>query len=198
MQSFLFSHPSTCLCHPILTSYIESKTRRLLLRNCAHSKSAKLWMTSVNTQKTYPSDGEHSFLQVKQLLERTKKLGKLRVIVTNEASVMESICTTEKLFYAQGPNHLMYANLIDSSLNLDLHIKLEALGAVRFEQGVSRTASKDPTYIIRWLGKDYTTVVLSMFLQWDREPSDISPERIAEWKQLKEEYCQNNLTYNFQ
>ncbi|GJD10323.1 hypothetical protein Gasu2_45200 [Galdieria sulphuraria] len=126
------------------------------------------------------------------------KLGKLRIIVTNAASVMESICTTEKLFYAKGPNQSTYANLIDSSLNLDLHIKLEALGAVRFEQGVSRSASKAPTYIIRWLGKDHTTVVLSMFLQGDKDPSDVPPESVAEWKQLKQEYCQNSLTYIFQ
>jgi putative heme iron utilization protein len=195
MPSFVWSFPFSTCRYCRRRSLVELRTRQICVRGrVARINPAILWLQCVDAEKTAQPQTEESFSQVKQLLESTKKLGKLRIIVTNDACVMESICTTEKLFYAQGPNQALYANLIDTSLNLDLHIKLEAIGAVRFEQGVSRTPSKDPTYIIRWLGKDHTTVVLSMFLQWDKEPRDISSERIEEWKKLKEEYCQNSPT----
>eukprot|EP00871_Galdieria_phlegrea_P002566 jgi/Galph1/330/GphlegSOOS_G5113.1 len=138
------------------------------------------------------------FEKLKTVLEETKQLGKLRLIATNEATVMESICTTEKLFYAQGgPNNALYANLIDTAINLDLHLKLEAIGGIRFEQGVSRTLSKSPTYIIRWLARDLKTVILSMFLQWDKDPSDISPQRIEHWNALKEKYTKDREIHAF-
>ena len=33
---------------------------------------------------------------------------------------------------------------------------------------------QDPTYIIRVTGNDAEKVVLSIFLQWDKEPADVS------------------------
>ena len=40
--------------------------------------------------------------KLKEFLEETKKIGKVRLITTNDAAVMEAICTTDKLFYAEG------------------------------------------------------------------------------------------------
>jgi hypothetical protein len=35
------------------------------------------------------------------------------------------------------------------------------------------------------LGNDNEKVVCSLFLQWDKEPSDISKDRIAAWEAMK-------------
>jgi hypothetical protein len=78
--------------------------------------------------------------------------------------------------------------VIDPKINLDLHLLLDGVGGARFEQGVSRTPSKDPTYIIRVTGKEPEKVVLSIFLQWDKAPSDVSPERVAAWSGMKAKY----------
>mmetsp|Transcript_14536 Transcript_14536/g.32504 ORF Transcript_14536/g.32504 Transcript_14536/m.32504 type:complete len:189 (+) Transcript_14536:3-569(+) len=127
--------------------------------------------------------------KLKGFLDETKGVGRIRLICTNDASVMEAICTTDKLFYASGgPKQLEYANIIDPSINLDLHLLLEGVGGARFETGVSRTPTKDPTYIIRMLGTDQEKVVASFFLQWDKAPSDIEPERIAAWQAMKTKY----------
>jgi hypothetical protein len=67
----------------------------------------------------------------------------------------------------------------------DLHLLLEGVGGARFETGVARTPTKDTTYIIRMLGNDNEKVVCSLFLQWDKEPSDISKDRIAAWEAMK-------------
>lgn len=123
----------------------------------------------------------------KEFLDRLKPLEKVRLIVRNEAGIMESIATFDGLFFAsiRGGE---YANLIDSSLNLDLHLLLNAVSGCRFDIGVSRTPDKSPTYALRLLASDKETVALSVFLQWDKVPTDIAPERVNAWKKLKEDY----------
>merc|ERR1712216_998569 len=127
--------------------------------------------------------------KLKQFLEEAKGLGKVRLIAQNDASVMESIATLDGLFYATGgPKQLEYANVIDPKINLDLHLLLDGVGGARLETGVSRTPTRDPTYIVRMTGNDPEKVVLSIFLQWDKEPSDVSQERVDAWKAMKEKY----------
>ena len=102
---------------------------------------------------------------------------------------------------------------------------MRAWAGARFENGVSRTPTRDPTYIVRMTGNDpgvtacllacdtcmprptatascglgarvmilYVSadgwvgwraadkVVLSIFLQWDKDPSDIGKDRIDAW-----------------
>lgn len=59
------------------------------------------------------------------------------------------------------------------------------MSGARFETGVSRSASKATTYIIRILGEDREEVVLSVFLQWDKEPEDIAQARVDSWVSLR-------------
>lgn len=123
---------------------------------------------------------------VKEFLDRLKGLGTTRLIVTNSAGVMEAITTWDGLFFATIPKG-EYANLIKPKENLDLHLRLENVAAARFETGVSRSASKAPTYIIRFLGQDKEEVVLSVFLQWEKEVEDIAQERIEHWLAMKKD-----------
>lgn len=112
---------------------------------------------------------------------------------------MEAIATTDSLFYAVGgPAKAEYANIIDPSINLDLHLKLSGVAGARFETGVSRGGGGGTTYIIRVLGLEEDAVILSLFMQWDKVASDVSEERVAAWMALKEEYCgQGNDTVRF-
>ena len=127
----------------------------------------------------------------KEFLDRLKPLGKVRLITRNQAAIMEAIATFDGLFFATvGSGE--YGNIVDMSINLDIHLLLSAVSGARFETGVSRTPSKDPTYVIRILGADKKNAALSVFLQWDKEPSDIAPERIEAWKKLKEDYVKDD------
>lgn len=128
---------------------------------------------------------------LKRFLNATPALGRLRLITSNrDACVMEAIATTDSLFYAVGgPAKAEYANIIDPSINLDLHLKLSGVAGARFETGVSRGGGGGTTYIIRVLGLDEDAVILSLFMQWDKVASDVSEERVAAWMALKEEYC---------
>lgn len=103
---------------------------------------------------------------------------------------MEAIATTDNLFYAVGgPAKAEYANIIDMSINLDLHLKLSGVAGARFETGTARGGAGGTTYVIRVLGLDEGVVILSLFMQWDKVASDVGEERIAAWMALKEEYC---------
>lgn len=123
----------------------------------------------------------------KQFLDRLKALGKVRLVARNDAAIMESIATFDGLFFASIPSG-EYANIVDMSINLDMHLLLAGVSGARFEIGKSRSASKAPTFIIRVLGEDRRVVVLSIFVQWEKDPTDIAPERIDAWKQLKADY----------
>lgn len=126
----------------------------------------------------------------KQFLDRFKSLGRVRLVARNNAAIMEAIATFGGLFFASIPSG-EYANIVDMSINLDMHLLLAGVSGARFEMGKSRTATKAPTYIIRVLGGDRESIVLSIFLQWDKDPNDIEPERVDAWKQLKADYVDN-------
>ncbi|KAI0558308.1 hypothetical protein FGB62_219g018 [Gracilaria domingensis] len=133
----------------------------------------------------------------KQFLDRLKALGNLRLIGRNDAVIMESIATFDGLFYATIPTG-EYANLIDSSINLDMHLLLEGFSGAKFQTGISRDSTKSTTYIIRLLGKDRSSVILSLFLQWEKTPTDISQERTEAWKTLKADYAADSEQFFFQ
>lgn len=104
---------------------------------------------------------------------------------------MEAIATFDKLFFAQIPSG-EYANIVDMSINLDMHLLLDGFTGCRFETGVSRSASRATTYILRLLGKDRESVAMSVFIQWDKDATDIEPERIEAWKALKADYVKDD------
>lgn len=133
----------------------------------------------------------------KQFLDRLKPLRNLRLIGRNDAVIMESIATFDGLFFAKVPTG-EYANLIDSSINLDMHLLLEGFSGAKFETGISRDASKCTTYIVRLLGNDRTSVILSLFLQWDKTAADVSEERINAWKALKADYAGDSEQFFFE
>lgn len=108
------------------------------------------------------------------------------MVSTNGAAVMESIATFDSLFFATRPKG-EYANVIDHKANVDLHLLLPQVSAVRFEIGESRR-EKEPIYTLRVLGTDRSTVVLSLFLQWDKTPMDVESFRIDNWKELRAKY----------
>jgi len=157
------------------------------LRPAAHAMSTR---TAVrNPLALNMVTGDAGKEKLKEFLNEAKKLGKVRLISQNDAAVMEAIATLDGLFYATGgPKMLEYANVIDPKINLDLHLALDGVGGARFEQGVSRTPTKDPTYIVRMTGVDPEKVVLSIFLQWDKAPSDVSKERVDAWSGMKDKY----------
>lgn len=147
-----------------------------------------------------PAAAANDETPLKRFLNATPALGRLRLITSNrDACVMEAIATTDSLFYAVGgPAKAEYANIIDPSINLDLHLKLSGVAGARFETGVSRGGGGGTTYIIRVLGLDEDAVILSLFMQWDKVASDVSEERVAAWMALKEEYCgEGNDTVRF-
>jgi len=160
------------------------------LRAAAHGRAAVSMRIPV--RKSFALNmvtGDAGKEKLKEFLDEAKKLGRVRLISQNDAAVMEAIATLDGLFYASGgPKMLEYANVIDPKINLDLHLALDGVGGARFEQGISRTATKDPTYIVRMTGNDPEKVVLSIFLQWDKEPSDVSKDRIDAWSGMKEKY----------
>lgn len=82
-------------------------------------------------------------------------------------------------------------------LNLDMHLRLAGVGGARFETGKSRGGGGGVTYVVRVLGVDGVTVVMSMFLMWDKYPEDVEEERIEAWKLLKEEFVTEGDTVMF-
>ena len=129
-----------------------------------------------------------TYPRLTQFLEACKQLGEVRIIATNAAAVMEAIATLDGLFYADVPGRGMYANVVDHSINLDLHLRLPNVRAVRFEQGTRRGNPPSPTYILRFLGhdKEGTDLVLSLFLS---PVGEVPPERVERWMQLRQEYA---------
>lgn len=127
---------------------------------------------------------------VKKFVDRLKGLGQTRIVVTSSAGVLETLTSWDGLFFATIPKG-EYANLIKPAENLDMHLRLGGVSGARFENGVSRSASKAPTYIIRMLGEDKEEVVMTIFMQWDKIPEDIEESRIECWKSLKAEYATN-------
>lgn len=109
--------------------------------------------------------------------------------VRNAAAIQEAISGFEKQFYAVGPGGAEYANVIDPKINLDLHVKLDEIGGVRFENGVSRGDSKAPTYIMRFFGKDKDDIVLSLFMSGASSITDVDEERIKLWEAAKAKYA---------
>ncbi|KAK1858462.1 hypothetical protein I4F81_001068 [Pyropia yezoensis] len=80
---------------------------------------------------------------LKRFLNATPALGRLRLITSNrDACVMEAIATTDSLFYAVGgPAKAEYANIIDPSINLDLHLKLSGWDKVASDVSEERVAA---------------------------------------------------------
>lgn len=149
---------------------------------CSNSSSSSSATSGGSVAKTEEETA------IKRFLSDLGGLGRVRLVTNNGLAVLESITPLGKLFYATARG-AEYGNVIDHSLNVDLHIKLEAVKAARFEIGQSRSKPSHPTYAIRLLGGDMKTVGLSMFIQWDNTADDVSPERIAHWKRLKAEYA---------
>lgn len=127
----------------------------------------------------------------KAFLTKLKALGRVRLIVRNEAGILESLASFDSLFFATIRSG-EYANIIDPSANIDLHLLLDKFSGARFEVGVSRTKSKVPTYSLRLLAGDRSTVALTVFLQWDKAPEDVEEHRIKAWTDLKAEYVQGD------
>eukprot|EP00803_Ostreobium_quekettii_P006697 evm.model.scf_2816.1 EVM.evm.TU.scf_2816.1 scf_2816:11238-11822(+) len=128
---------------------------------------------------------------LKAFLAALKPLGRVRLIATNDAAVLESVATFDGLFFATVPKGT-YANIIDSEANLDMHLLLAGVGGARFEVGQSRGADPVPTYMVRVLGRDRETVVLTIFLMWDKAPRDVEEARVQAWRALKEEWVEGD------
>jgi hypothetical protein len=120
---------------------------------------------------------------LKVFIFKLKGLGDVRIIVRNAAGILEAVSDFSGAFFASIPSG-EYANLIDHSKNLDMHLLLSEVGGAKFEEGIGRGASKAPTYIIRLLGLDMESQVLSLFLLSE----GVEQERIDCWKALKAEY----------
>jgi hypothetical protein len=120
---------------------------------------------------------------LKAFLFKLMGLGVVRLIVRNAAAISEFNTSWDGCFFASIPSG-EYANLIKPAENLDMHLLLSEVGGAKFEEGVGRNAAKSPTYIIRLLGKDMETQVLSCFLLSE----GVEQERIDCWAALKAEY----------
>lgn len=152
--------------------------RRAAVRACTTPAAASSAPASKTEEET----------PLKRFLNNLGPLGRVRLITNNGLAVLESITPLDKLFYAS-VRGAEYGNVIDHKLNVDLHIKLDAVAGARFEIGKSRSNPPHPTYAIRMLGHDRKEVKLSLFMQWDATPDDVAPERVAHWQALKSEYA---------
>lgn len=130
---------------------------------------------------------------LKRFLNELHRLGRLRLVTNNGAAVMESIATFDGLFY-QAVRGSEYGNVIDHDANVDLHIRLAGVSGARWEVGAARGNSDASTYALRVLGLDKKTVKLSLFLQWEKDPADVEPERIEAWKDLKATFATDGDT----
>lgn len=126
----------------------------------------------------------------KEFLTRLKELGKVRLVVRNPVGILECVGTFKSLFFATIPSG-EYANLIEPSANLDMHLLLSGFTGVKFEIGKARSQVPTPLYSLRLYGDDKETVALSVFVMWDKDPSDVEQERIDAWKKLKADYIQD-------
>jgi hypothetical protein len=158
------------------------------VRGAAAARAEPARMQQAGPTQAGPTQSRECDTPIKQFLDAFKPLGRTRLIVRNDAGILEAIGTWDKMFFAKIPSG-EYANIIDHSLNLDLHLLLSAVTGAKFAVGAARSASKAPTYAIRLLGADKEAVVLTVFLQWDKDPEDIAPERVEYWKKLKHDYA---------
>lgn len=132
------------------------------------------------------------------LLElKLKRLGHGRLILRNEGGIMELVCAFDGLFFANMRSG-NYANHIETSKNLDMHLRLDVFTGARFDVGVSRSKSKVPTYAVYLLGSDGEKIILKVFVKWGNNPEDIALERIEAWKALKGEYAGQDDTFCFE
>lgn len=132
----------------------------------------------------------------KEFLTRLKALGRVRLVVRNPVGILECVGTFKSLFFASIPSG-EYANLIEPSQNLDMHLLLSGFTGVKFEIGKSRSKVPAPLYSLRLYGDDKETVALSVFVMWDKEPTDVEPERIDAWKKLKADYIKDGESDTF-
>lgn len=122
---------------------------------------------------------QHSF---EQFLSDCRRLGLLRLIVTNETAVLEVRSPLEKIFYAQLPQG-RYANM--HSEDFEFHLNMDQVATIRFEEGQAKRGNFT-TYAIRFLDS-HGKPVLSAFLQWGK-PGEYAEGQVEAWYALKEQY----------
>lgn len=125
----------------------------------------------------------------KQFLERLKGLGKVRFVVRNPTGILESMGTFNSLFFAS-IRSTEYANVVDHSENIDMHLLLSGFTGVRFDVGTSRSKEGGPLYTLRLLGEDKKTPALSLFVM-NSDGESVEAERIQAWKDLKKDYVKS-------
>lgn len=158
-----------------------SRTHVSRVRSCAASPPASETDTATSARS------EVDVARVKDFLDSLGGLGNVRLVTNNGLAVLESITPLDGLFYAT-VRGAEYGNVIDHERNVDLHVRVDSVAGARFEVGKSRTTPSHPTYAIRLLKKDKKTVGISLFVQWDKTPEDVSPERVAHWEGLKAKF----------
>ncbi len=119
---------------------------------------------------------------LKEFLEICHTLGRLRLIVTSSAAVLEAQGTIEKLFYAELPKG-KYANMHNEAF--EFHLNMDRIIKVKFELGDSKRGNFT-TYAIRFLDEKEETA-LSLFLQWNK-PGEYADGQVEAWYSLREKY----------
>lgn len=117
-----------------------------------------------------------------EFLEACESLGLLRLIVTNEAAVLEARCTLTKLFYAELPKG-RYANMHQDAF--EFHLNMDLIKAVKFETGEAKRGNFT-TYAIRFMTEEGKPA-LSAFLQWGK-PGEYAPGQVEAWEALRATY----------
>jgi putative heme iron utilization protein len=119
---------------------------------------------------------------LKEFLEECHTLGLVRLIVKNDAAVLEARGTIEKLFYAELPKG-KYANM--HSEVFEFHLNMDKIKQVKFETGEAKRGNFT-TYAIRLLNAE-EQADLSIFLQWGK-PGEYAPGQIDNWQALHDKY----------
>ncbi|AFY68330.1 hypothetical protein Pse7367_0009 [Thalassoporum mexicanum PCC 7367] len=119
---------------------------------------------------------------LKDFLEQCHSLGLVRLIVKNEAAVLEARGTIEKLFYAELPKG-KYANMHTDVF--EFHLNMDKIEQVKFETGEAKRGNFT-TYAVRLLNAA-AEPELSIFLQWGK-PGEYAPGQIDAWQALYDQY----------
>lgn len=119
---------------------------------------------------------------LKDFLEECDSLGLVRLIVTNDAAVLEAKGKLEKLFYAELPKG-KYANMHTEIF--EFHLNMDLIAQVRFETGEAKRGNFT-TYAIRLLNHS-DRPELSIFVQWGK-PGEYAPGQLEAWQALRDKY----------
>lgn len=120
---------------------------------------------------------------IKDFLEELKSVGRIRIVVNTGVGVLESITSLEKLFYHTLAGRGEYANLMNKDENVDFHLLLNKVKAVKFAKGKSMSGDI-PTYTIRFLDDEDKAAALFLVMWKPDTKGEYDPGQVEAFEAL--------------